>query len=307
MYQIVQKRKFWYSLSIASFVIGLVCLISWGLKFSIDFSGGSLIELQFTNKAPEVALISKALTTSNINNSTIQPVGDKGVIIRSESLSEEAHQLVLKNIKEASQVQGVKEAPFTESRFDSIGPIIGQELKQKTIWAVILVLFAIICYIGFSFRKVSFPVPSWKYGVAAVFALFHDLALTIGFYAVLGKFFGAEVDSLFVTALLTVLGFSVHDTIVTFDRIRENLGRRRDQSFENIVNISINETIVRSINTSMTAVLALTAILLFGGDSVRFLAATLIFGIISGTYSSIFVASPILVSWHGWSLKRKNS
>jgi preprotein translocase subunit SecF len=303
MFQIVQKRKIWYAVSLITLVVGVVFVSVWGLKFSIDFTGGSLLELQFSQVNPELSRVSQAIEAAGIKGSVVQPAGDSSIIIRSESLTEDAHQAVLEKIKTEFATDKVT---VTESRFDSIGPVIGNEMKQKTIWAIILVLLAIITYIGFSFRKVSFPVPSWKYGVTAVVALFHDLVLTVGFYAVLVKFAGAEVDSLFVMALLTVLGFSVHDTIVTFDRIRENLVRRRDQTFENIVNISINETIVRSINTSLTAVLALTAIFLFGGASVHFLSATLIFGIISGTYSSIFIASQLLVTWHHWSLKKKS-
>ncbi|MCX6784348.1 MAG: protein translocase subunit SecF, partial [Candidatus Komeilibacteria bacterium] len=256
MFQIVQKRKFWYIISVATLVLGLVFIWLWGLKFSIDFTGGSLLELQFSQNNPDLSKITVAVEAAGVKGALVQPAGEQTVIIRSESLPEETHQIILKGIKDKFAPDQIS---VSESRFDSIGPVIGKEMKQKTIWAIILVLLAIIAYIGFSFRKVSFPVPSWKYGVAAVVALFHDLVMTVGFYALLGKLAGAEVDSLFIMALLTVLGFSVHDTIVTFDRIRENLLRRRDQSFENIVNISINETIVRSINTSLTAVLALTA------------------------------------------------
>lgn len=187
---------------------------------------------------------------------------------------------------------------FEELRFESIGPVIGQELKEKSIYAVMIVLLAIIAYIAYAFRKVSYPVASWKYGLAAIIALFHDVLIIPGVFAVLGHFWGVQVDAYFITAILTILGFSVHDTIVTFDRIRENLHRRQDQTFENMVNLSVNETLVRSLNTSLTTAFVLLSVLLFGGESVRYFVLALFLGIIIGTYSSIFIASPLLVEMY---------
>lgn len=183
---------------------------------------------------------------------------------------------------------------FEELKFESVGPIIGNELKQKSIFAVVIVLLAIIAYIAYAFRQVSYPVASWKYGLCAIIALTHNLLIIVGLFSVLGHFWGIQIDAYFITAILTLLGFSIHDTIVTFDRTRENLRRRQDQTFPNLVNISINETLVRSINTSLT-LFVLLAILLFGGDSVRYFVLALFIGIIVGTYSSIFIASPLLV------------
>ncbi|MFH0873327.1 MAG: protein translocase subunit SecF, partial [Candidatus Komeilibacteria bacterium] len=187
---------------------------------------------------------------------------------------------------------------FTELRFESIGPVIGQELRTKSIWSIIAVLIAIILYIAFAFRKVSRPVASWKYGVAAVIALAHDLITAVGIYALAAHFMRWEVDGLFITALLTILGFSVHDTIVTFDRTRELLHRTHDDNYEHVVNSAVNQTIIRSLNTSITALLVLTALFLFGGSSTKHFIFTLLVGIFIGTYSSIFIASPIVVLWN---------
>ena len=203
-----------------------------------------------------------------------------------------------------------KNAPeFSEKRFDAIGPTIGQELKRKSIYAIIFVLVLIVLYIAWAFRKVSKPIASWKYGVVAVTALFHDVLIPTGLFSVLGKFAGAEVDTLFVTALLTILGFSVHDTIVVFDRVRENLRNSlgRGVDFSAIVEQSIKETIVRSINTSLTVILSLLAVFLFGGESIRYFTLTLIIGVVIGTYSSIFIASPLLVTWQLFSNRQKRS
>ncbi|HLD27489.1 MAG TPA: protein translocase subunit SecF, partial [Patescibacteria group bacterium] len=186
----------------------------------------------------------------------------------------------------------------TELRFDSIGPTIGNELKRKSFYAIIVVLLAIILYIAYAFRKVSKPVESYKYGAAAIIALIHDLLIIIGVFAVLGHFLNVQIDSYFVTALLTILGFSVHDTIVTFDRTRENLKRHQDKTFEEVVNLSVNETIIRSLNTSLTTVFVLLAIFLFGGETIRYFVLALALGLIVGTYSSIFLASPLLMIWY---------
>jgi preprotein translocase subunit SecF len=184
--------------------------------------------------------------------------------------------------------------------------VIGKELRSAAFLQLILVSLGIIFYIAYAFRKVSKPVSSWRFGIAAIVALIHDLFIVIGAFSLLGHFGGVEIDSLFVTALLTVLGFSVHDTIVVFDRIRENLRIRAGQSLSEIINSSINQTLVRSINTSLTVIFVLLALLLFGGESIHNFVLALFIGIIAGTYSSIFIASPILIVWHNWEL-RKNS
>jgi len=187
---------------------------------------------------------------------------------------------------------------IAEDRFESIGPVIGQELREKSIEALIAVLIGIILYIAWAFRKVSDPVSSWKYGVTAIIALAHDVIIPVGVFVVLGMVTGVEVDILFVTALLTILGFSVNDTIVVFDRTRENLAKSHHQGeFESIVNKSVNQTITRSIYTSLSTFMVLFAVFLFGGESIKYFVLALMIGIIVGTYSSIFLASPILVEW----------
>jgi preprotein translocase subunit SecF len=192
---------------------------------------------------------------------------------------------------------------ITEDQYTSIGPIIGKELRKNAIWQLALVSLGIVFYIAYAFRKVSKPVSSWRFGWAAIIALLHDLFIVVGTFSLLGHFFGIEVDSLFITALLTVLGFSVHDTIVVFDRIRENLRLRAGTSLPQIINSSINQTLVRSLNTSLTVIFVLAALLLFGGVTIRYFVLALLVGIIAGTYSSIYIASPVLIVWHNWDMR----
>jgi preprotein translocase subunit SecF len=300
MVRVIQNRGWYYAFSGLMVVAAIVVLAMWGLRFGIDFTGGSLLEIEFNNNRPEVSIITDSFKDLNLGNVTVQPAGDKGAILRFRDVTEETHQQILQKIKTAG-------GDLTESRFETVGPIIGSELKSRAIWAIIIALFFIVSYISWAFRKVSRPVESWKYGVSAIIALAHDLLITIGLFSVLGYFGGVEVESLFVTALLTILGFSVHDTIVVFDRTRENLFRGVALSFEETVNKSVNDTIMRSINTSFTTILVLTALYLFGGESIRYFTLALLFGITIGTYSSIFVASPLIVDWQLFSARGKNS
>ena len=216
--------------------------------------------------------------------------------MRLPNVTEEVHQKIAKEL--------LKLGAFEELSFETVGPTVGQELKQRSITALIIVLLAIIAYISFTFRKVSKPVPSWRYGVVAVVALLHDVLIPIGVFAVLGHYLDVKIDILFVTAALTVLGFSIHDTIVVFDRIRENIIRHPGKTFEETVNKSVNQTLARSINTSLTALIVLLAVFLFGGVTIKYFVLMLILGIVCGTYSSIFIASPLLVSWYLKSAKK---
>ncbi len=195
-------------------------------------------------------------------------------------------------------------ADVTELQFDAVGASIGQELKSKSFNAIAIVFVMIILYISWAFSKVSKPVASWKYGVAAIIALIHDILFILGVFSVLGHFYGIEINTPFIAAVLTVLGYSVSDTIIVFDRIRENLPKSQED-FENTVNRSVNQTITRSINTSISSTLALIAILFFGGDTIKDFALALIVGIFVGTYSSIFIASPVLVVWDNLTRIRK--
>jgi preprotein translocase subunit SecF len=326
MFKIIQKRKIWYSISGALVLISLVSLIGWGLNFGIDFTGGSSIELSFKGERPDNQTIINALSDLQLASLNVQPIDEKGVLIKTVSLTETQHQDILARLAKITPQTtgqevnapisitgeglngGVKVVPimastitadssvgFEELSFQSIGPVLGNELKQKTIYAIIIVLIAIILYIAYAFRKVSYPVESWKYGLSAIIALIHDVLIVTGVFVFLGKFLNVQVDAYFVTALLTILGFSVHDTIVTFDRIRENLPRHQDKKFEDVINLSVNETLIRSVNTSLTTFIVMSAVFLFGGESIKYFSFALMIGLIIGTYSSIYLASPLLL------------
>lgn len=303
---IIRYRKMFYGISGALVLVSVILLILWGLNFGIDFTGGSLIEITFTGTRPPHETIAEAMRPRELGEVTIQQTGSQGYLLRTRALDETAHQAVL------TALRGTGE-PFVEKRFDSVGPRIGDELKKKSITALLLVVSMIILYIAWAFRKVTayggaaHHVSSWKYGIIAIVALAHDVIIPTGVFAFLGRYHGVEVNALFVTALLTILGFSVHDTIVVFDRVRENLKRKDRESFENIVDMSIRETLVRSLNTSLTILLALSILFIFGSNSTRFFALALIIGIFFGTYSSLFVASPLLVTWEKWSNRVKSS
>lgn len=285
MYKIIQKRKIWFTISGALVALSVLFLFLWGLNFGIDFTGGSLLEVEFKTDRPTVVEVQDGLSEFDLSSLVVQPIGERGMILRFQDTSEEIHQKILDSLGEVE-----------EMRFDSVGPSIGKELKQKSFYAMFIVLLAIIAFIAWAFRKVSKPVASWKYGLSAIIALFHDTLIVLGVFAVLGQFFNMEINTAFIAAILTVLGYSVNDTIVVFDRIRENLPKS-DEDFENTVNTSINQTITRSINTSLTTLLVLVSILLFGGATIRDFVLALSIGVFIGTYSSIFLASPILVSF----------
>ncbi len=252
------------------------------------------MEISFENR-PAVSEAQKVVDDQKITDAVIQEAGEKNMVLRFKVIGEEEHQELLGAFKE-------KFGAVTEEKFDSIGPVIGAELQKKSFMALILVLIGIAVYVAFAFRKVSYPVESWKYGVVTLISLAHDVLLPIGIFAVLGKFLNVEVGSAFVAAILTVLGYSVNDTIVVFDRVRENLLHKSgDEKFEDLVNRSVNETMARSINTTFTTLLALVAVFFFGGESLKMFALALIIGVTAGAYSSIFIASPLLVTWfkHG--------
>lgn len=316
MYKIIQKRKIWIGISVVLFVTAIYFISAWGLKLGIDFTGGSLLEVKFGANKPNVIEVSDAVKDLKLNSLSVQP-SETSFILRFQDNSEEMHQNVLTSLRKLNdsknpvklENKGTSTAVvlqansgFEELNFTAIGPSIGQELQQKAVYSIILVLIAISLYISYAFRKVSKPIASWKYGIATLIALFHDTVIVIGFFALLGKFWGVEVNTSFVAAVLTVLGFSVHDTIVVFDRIRENLPKSAE-TFENTINLSVNQTLTRSINTSMTVMFVLLSIVMFGGASIKYFALALFVGIFFGTYSSIFLASPLLVVWNN--MKKK--
>lgn len=299
---IISQRKIFYSISGIFFLASLTALFVWGLNFGIDFTGGSILEVEFKTSRPAVDELYSRVKTLNLGDVRLQPSGEKGLIVRTKHLGEAEHQALFGAL--GGGAAGASSEVLAEKRFDAIGPTIGRELRQKSVVAVVLVILLIVSYIAFAFRKVSLPVQSWKYGIATIVALVHDVVIPTGLFAVAGHFLGYEVDTLFVTAILTILGFSVHDTIVVFDRIREKLKKAgTGSSFSDLVNVSVNETMARSINTSLTVVLALAAVYFFGGASTKVFSLTLIIGIFIGTYSSIFIASPLLVTWHQFKSK----
>lgn len=286
---IIGKRKIFYAISIILIIASIVAVAIWGLKFGIDFKGGSMLEIAYPNeKRPEIKQISDSLILLNLNDLRISPVGQNNVSFRFRETDEATHQAIMR----ALAVNGAE-----ERRFSSIGPTIGAELKQNSIKAIILVLLGISLYIAWAFRNVSQPLGSWRYGAVTLAALFHDLIIPIGLFAYLGHFYGVEIGTNFIVALLVILGFSVHDTIVVFDRVRENLRTHSSLEFPVLVNKSVNQTMVRSVNTSLTVLLTLLALYIFGGESLQYFILTLLVGIFFGTYSSVFIASPLLVSW----------
>ncbi len=277
-------------LTIAALVAtGVVWHKTKGSFLSVDFRGGSVLEIAFEKQPPSVTELQTTLKDPSL---AIVPSGTDAVIIRSPKLSDQAHQDILSALtKQYGKV--------TERRFSDVGPTVGNELKNKSIKAVIILLAAIIIYISIVFRKMKRVLSPWALGFAAVAALLHDVIIPIGVFSILGYFYGIEITAVFVAAILTILGYSVSDTVVVFDRVRENVIRHGGkESFGELVHKSIMQTLTRSINTSMTTLLSLTAIFFFGGESIKYFALALIIGIISGTYSSMFVASPIIVWWH---------
>lgn len=279
----------------------LACLTSvavFGLRLGTDFTGGTLVQVTYQQRpAPEA--LQGALDQAGLKGYSLRGASTNDYILRAGNLTADQR-------AQLSQVLSVDGAyPATISQLTEVGPTIGKELRNKSLTAIVLVLLCILLFIAFAFRKVSQPVSSWVYGVIALVALLHDIIVPVGFYAALGHFTGAQVDTLFVTAVLTVLGFSIHDTIVVFDRTRENLRinqeRNRREDFADTAGRSLQQTFVRSINTSMTVLFTLLVLFFIGPASTRDFALTLLVGIIAGTYSSIFLATPLLVVWERYS------
>jgi preprotein translocase subunit SecF len=331
--RIINKRKIFLSISAIIVLISVLLWISLGLNLGIDFTGGSLLEVEYLENRPSQDEVKAVLADLNLEGLNIQETGDNGYLFRFKEITEETHQEILNRLEMKTEDEAIPEVTteeiegttadsdiemgnvelgletvsnLDEKRFEAIGPSIGQELKVKSIYAMIIVLIAIVLYIAWAFRKVSYPVTSWKYGIVAIITLFHDVLITIGVFIILGRVLGLEVNTPFVAALLTILGYSVNDTIVVFDRIRENL-HKYEGELEEIVDKSVLETVSRSINTSVTTELVLLSILFLGGASIRDFVLVLVIGILLGTYSSIFIASPLLVVWQKLDWKFKKS
>ena len=286
----------YYIISVILIIASITCIYVFGLKFGIDFAGGSNMQLHFQDARPSNEEIQQTLSEFNLGEITVQPTGDKGSILKFQGVEESVHQQILSKINGTYAV--------TETSFQYIGPSVGQELRNSTEIAITMCLLAITLYIAFAFRKVSKPISSWKYGITSLIALFHDIIVPLGMFAVLGKYYNVEITIPIVAALLTILGFSVHDTIVIFDRVRENILRKGMGQFEETVNLSLNQTLGRSISTVFSVVIVLVSLFFFGGQSLKYFALALIVGITSGAYSSILIASPLLVSWYKWDQKR---
>ena len=288
---IINNRKFFFILSGLLMVGSIVSVAIFGLNFGIDFKGGSLLEVSYQTTRPASETIKADLDTLDLGTYVLTPAGNLNYVLKARDITPtEKTEIMDVFSKDESNLA-------KEESFSSIGPIVGNQLKNKAILAIILVIICIVLFITFAFRKVSTPVASWKYGLAVIVALVHDVVIPTGVFVFWAHFNGGEIDLLFVTALLAILGYSVHDTIVVFDRVRENLkvGTGRE-SFTETVGKSVTQTFGRSINTSLTIFLALAALYFIGGESTRDFAFVLLIGVIAGTYSSIFVASPLLVT-----------
>ena len=292
---IVAHRKLFFAITGALVLLALGSLVFFGLHLGTDFTGGTLAEVRYSGERPDAKILSASLDAGGLKAYSLREAGTNGYILRAGALSNDTRGNLAKSFSVGNKY------PATVDRLTEVGPTIGLELRNKALVALGLVLLCILLFIAFAFRKVSKPVSSWVYGLIALITLVHDVIIPVGFYAALGYFLGAQVDTLFVTAVLTVLGFSIHDTIVVFDRVRENLRvneeRNRRENFAETAGRSLNQTFVRSINTSLTVLATLLVLFFIGPESTRDFALTLLVGIIAGTYSSIFLAMPLLVVW----------
>jgi preprotein translocase subunit SecF len=296
---IIKNKKIFIGISIVLIILSIVSVSIFGLNVGIDFKGGALTEVVYKDVRPTQEDLNSSLEALNFGSILLQPTGDTGYIVKSRDLNEAEHSLLLKTLSQDNK------NILEEKSFNSIGPSVGRELTKKAIIAVILVSLAIILFIAYAFRKVSRPISSWKYGFMAVISLLHDVIIPIGLFSMLSHYYGAELDTLFIVAVLTILGLSVSDTIVIFDRIRENLKNRVETSFNETVGKSLEQSYVRSICTSLTVILVLLSLVFFGPTSTKYFALMLTAGMFFGTYSSIFLASPLLVLMEEWQAKKK--
>ncbi len=286
---VIKYKTLFISISAFFVAVAVISLIAFGLPLGIDFKGGSALELQYTGARPAVQAVNDSLAKAGFDNTLVQPVGEQSYRIETATLTDAQRAQVV------AAASVTPDQTVTQTSFTSIGPSVGAELKHKAIASIILVLIAIILFVAYAFRKVSKPVSSWKYGIAVIIALVHDIIIPTGVFALLGHFIGAQVDTLFIVALLTTLGLSVSDTIVVFDRIREHLKTKANMPFPQLVGESLSETFVRSINTSLVVLVMVLALAIFGPATTKLFAITLAVGMFFGTYSSIFLASPLLV------------
>ena len=291
MTHLASRRKLWFAISLVVIIPGLISLIFSGLKLGIDFTGGTLWEVRFDGPASAVE-VETALHDAGLDHVVVQrsgPADDETFLIRMSEVREGSAQKSELENRLRSEV-----GPFTELEYSTVGGAVSTQIRNRAIIAVAIASVGILLYMAYAFRNTQNPI---LYGSAALVGMLHDVLVVVGIFSILGLLFNVQIDALFITALLTVIGFSVHDTIVVFDRIRENLARHPDEPFEQIVDYSLAQTVVRSLNTSMTVIFTLLALVLFGGGSTRYFVLALLIGVVSGTYSSIFNASQLLVAW----------
>ncbi len=312
MVKIMERKNIWFMISLLLLVPGIISLSIWHFRPGIDFKGGSLDEFSMSRgdqpleeaqtKAKEA--IQNAYRDQNAEALDVQTqaIDDQEIrlFVKSQSLQTEQHNNIIRRLGEATP------SAIKELSFENIDPQVGADVTRKALWAVGVASLAIILYLALSFRGVPKPLSSWQFGIFAVVALLHDVVFILGFYSLMGHYVGWEVKAEFVTAVLTVMGFSVHDTIVVFDRLRENLKRFPSYTFTQVANVSVIQTMSRSLNTSLTVLLVLLTVVLLGGESIRPFTLTLFVGIAAGTYSSIFVATPLLDWWQQILKKQKN-
>ena len=294
MISFLKHKKIYYIISGTLMLASIVGLAVWGLNWGIDFRGGTSLGVEYTQQVPSLSQVRQVIDKLQFQGANIQVIGGKEIVVQINrhniSVAERN-----KLINELSKLGETKKGSF---HFQQISPMIGNQLKGQTTTVIILSVITILLYISWAFRKIYHPLPSWQYGLSALLALFHDVLLTTGVFVLLGRFSGWQVNIPSITALLVVFGYSVNDTVVVFDRIRENLLRSGNQTYEQVVDESLNQTLVRSLNTSLTTLFVLLAIYFFGGSTLHGFSLALSVGIISGSYSSIFLASPLLVSWY---------
>ena len=287
----INNRKIFDSFSIILSIAAIISIAVFGLNFGIDFTGGSVLSIQYKNEVPDFDVVRAVLEQCDLGEITLQKSEQTTLILKTKTLDERTHQEVAGRLRELAETE-----PGTET-FESIGPVIGQELKAKTKIVIILALIAILIYIAYTFRKISKPVRSYIYGFTSLIALFHDVLIPLGIFALLGRFYNIEINIPLITAFLTVFGYSINDSVVVFDRVRENLLKFRTNDFDQTVEKSLRQSLTRSFNTSITTLVSLFAIFFFGGASLKFFSLALILGIGLGTYSSLCLATPLLTTY----------
>lgn len=301
MIPFIKYRKIFYGISFFLVTLSLLSVLFFGLNLGIEFTGGSSLEIKFKTHRPSVKELKETLKDLKLGKIVIQEKAEKEILLKMKNIEENVHQEVLKRLRTLGEIE-----PGSE-KFRSIGPVIGKELKRKTKIVMMVALFGILIYIALSFQKISRPVKSYIFGLSSLIALCHDVLVPLGVLAFLGKFGRVEITIPIITAFLTIFGYSINDSVVVFDRVRENLKKSRGEIFDLIVEKSLNQTLIRSLNTSFTTLLALFGIFFFGGETLKYFSLTLILGIFFGTYSSLFLATPLLTSYLRFQQKKKSS